>query len=229
MNKRLHRLNGFTLTELLVIVAIIAVLIALMLPMLQKVRESSRRSACASNLSQCWKGFELHASTHGGLVPRGHVRGSSQHPEWTALIAKSVGLRVPFTWTDVANLATLHCPSHPTEGPTSHFVVNAYSGDDNNPVAGLTKLSSIRYPARVPWLLETPIEFGTMSFLPFDDIFTEEARFVSTSDHLPGGEKRRVGRDNHGHGVSNILFADGHVEVRDNSILKIDDFSISNR
>ena len=46
----LSRQTGFTLVELLVVVAIIAILIALLLPAVQAAREAARRAQCANNI-----------------------------------------------------------------------------------------------------------------------------------------------------------------------------------
>jgi prepilin-type N-terminal cleavage/methylation domain-containing protein/prepilin-type processing-associated H-X9-DG protein len=62
--------SGFTLIELMVVVAILALLLTLMLPAVQASREAARRIQCASQLRQIGIAFQTHHDAH-GFLPAG--------------------------------------------------------------------------------------------------------------------------------------------------------------
>lgn len=64
-----HWRRGFSLVELLVVVAIASILLALLMPTLTRAREMSMRVKCQSNLRQIVAGIFAYASEHHGLAP----------------------------------------------------------------------------------------------------------------------------------------------------------------
>lgn len=60
-----HRPTGFTLVELLAVIAIIGILIALLMPALQAARDNTRRIQCQSNLKQIGYGFSQYLDVKG--------------------------------------------------------------------------------------------------------------------------------------------------------------------
>lgn len=60
---------GFTVEELLVIIAVIGILIALLLPAIQAAREAARRAQCTNNVRQITLALNNHESTFGSFPP----------------------------------------------------------------------------------------------------------------------------------------------------------------
>jgi prepilin-type N-terminal cleavage/methylation domain-containing protein len=86
---------GFSLVEVMVVVAIIGLLIGLVLPAVQAARESARRTGCANNLRSATAGVLAYESAHRTLPPgsdqvaRPDLPGGTQFA-WSALILPSI-------------------------------------------------------------------------------------------------------------------------------------------
>ncbi|CAN5550029.1 hypothetical protein BH09PLA1_BH09PLA1_35820 [soil metagenome] len=62
--------GAFTITEVLVVVAILAILLALLFPALMKVRSAQRGTTCIANLRQIATAFHLYAQDNSFRLPQ---------------------------------------------------------------------------------------------------------------------------------------------------------------
>jgi prepilin-type N-terminal cleavage/methylation domain-containing protein/prepilin-type processing-associated H-X9-DG protein len=60
---------GFTLIEMLTVMAILAVLAGMLFPVIAKSREQARKTVCMNNLRQIGMALSLYATDHAGLIP----------------------------------------------------------------------------------------------------------------------------------------------------------------
>jgi prepilin-type N-terminal cleavage/methylation domain-containing protein len=82
---------GFTLVELLAVIAIIGLLMALLLPAVQGVRESARRLHCGNNMRQFAIAIQAYHQSNGtfpsaSISEKPDARGSNANNNWTVLV-----------------------------------------------------------------------------------------------------------------------------------------------
>jgi prepilin-type N-terminal cleavage/methylation domain-containing protein len=84
---------GFTLVELLVVVALVAVLVALLLPAVQACRETARLQSCRNNVRQ------LAAATLHVESATGHFPSGGWGPNWLGVAERGSDAAQPGGWT----------------------------------------------------------------------------------------------------------------------------------
>lgn len=85
MNQRGHfyraSKRGFTLIEVLVVMALLSVLAAILFPTFAQVREKARQTTCASNLRQIGLAVMLYKTDYDEAYPYAVSRWAQLHPE----------------------------------------------------------------------------------------------------------------------------------------------------
>ena len=81
----IKRTKGFTLVELLVVVAIIALLVSILLPTLGKAKEQARMVSCLANLKSLGLSFAFYSTENDGWYPAGCGYGGDP-PTWDCLL-----------------------------------------------------------------------------------------------------------------------------------------------
>lgn len=197
--------RGFTLVELLVVVAIIGLLIALLLPALQQSRAAARSAACKSNMRQIGLAVQMYANNHNGRFPL------TAHAGTTSSWVYSLG---PYL-ENVDNIRI--CPDEPKAAERLANKSTSYVLND---------LICVKQPDAILSLWKLKSTSGTLiAFEGSDKRAVDNANmehihcstWFSEYNIHRGLVKELIDADiqleRHQNSAANYLYADGHVET----------------
>ncbi|MDB6040141.1 MAG: xcpT 2 [Verrucomicrobiales bacterium] len=209
--------EGFTLTELLVVISIIAILASLLLPAVSRAIAKAQGVRCLSNLKQLQLSCLLYTDDNDGRLPPNNttimagkltgkpgswVLGNAQSDLSSSNIEKGVIFRYN------GSTAIYHCPADKStvEGHKELQRLRSYSLDwylGVDPTVYFSPRIKLRYSEIV-----TPGPSQVYAFID-EDPSIDDGTFWCPFEHAPDWGNLPAVR--HGLG-SNLSFADGHVE-----------------
>ncbi len=245
---RAHR-EAFTLTEILVVIAIIGILTSLAIPVITRSLEKSRASQGLANMRQIGAAMSLYAGENDGLLPLMRTYWPQQ----------SYGLEGIEKFLDTVNgkgagKKLYVCPNRKIQAPMHLMEQNGWLNyrtfscnpnvhrwaptSEADPASLRTKVVSIQRPAQVISIIDASqradgtLANGGLNGLPVDptdqrmqDASRAEELIPTTGDSDPqtaGTIRYRQPGE-----AANALFVDGHVEAVKKGTLKNKNFAVT--
>lgn len=123
-------LPGFSLLELLLVLALATLLLGLLMPSIARLRESARQIKCANNLHQFAVALSLYGGHFSDDALPGTVFARGREPMPQEMMMAHIGLGRPNAWDGVGwlynngflgNPEVYYCPSHRGQHPFERY------------------------------------------------------------------------------------------------------------
>lgn len=198
-----RRDNGFTLVEMLVVIAIIGILAALLLPVLSQAKARALRMACVSDLRESGVAYHIFNNDHNGKFP---TQVSTNEGGALELVTAGYKIQGQFYFSykfvtpligSISSPSLLACPADLERPAATNFVQFV-----NTNLSYMVGIVPDANDPRAILLADRGMP---------DQLLTNTAPPNATMRHIPAiFPKAWAGvHDRYG----NILFADGHVEL----------------
>ena len=230
--------KGFTLVELLSVIAIIAVLSAILIPSIRGVLVSVKTTQCANNLRQIYAAVMMYAADNNGYYPSGHgnrLPGFGVNKDWQEALMYYVQFSnlVPRSGQTVDNALTeamqrLHrndsifvCPAdedppqlYTREG--EEYNCYSYQGSVDTVVSHYAEARADTTAFFFDRRIDDPRLKGSMMLYADSSKTGRPTRYTNSwTPNRHGGPASPTNNGNETpRGTNNILFYDGHVEER---------------
>lgn len=210
--------NGFTLLEIIVVIAIIAMLAAILFPVMSQARENSRRAACASNMAQLAKSALQYSDDYDNrLVPLG--TSLPQQVSWPQLLLPygrhkgifqcvSDNSTTPFSWANFPAPPGFNDPFH------TSYLMNVDA--EAQPGTGL-HIASIEAPSESIYMSEGAITSNSSHPFITKNSLPKAGAWILDSPSNPlvsnPADSTYAGPFERHLETSNVVFVDGHVKA----------------
>ena len=196
--------NGFTLIELMVVIAIIALLMGILLPSLNRARRQAKKITCISNMRQMGVALQAYLMDSENRLPPSSCYLSDPNQYWLKILTRYTGEKLLFRCpSDKAKNFVdwdLQLDEQPDDSRWSSFALNGLLDPRCSYNRGrYNNIINIRQPGYCIYVSESP-----SSWTKYDHTHPETWGSLDQA-------KGQVSWGSH-NGTSNFLLVDGHAE-----------------